>query len=160
MPLTAKQRGAMAGRVDTARAAFERAVAPAEKASSPARGRVYSVTRLMAFQQGESLYREVRRTLGATAATDLLFAVVGEITHGCHSFQPEDKVRHFAAARALTASALTHLLLAGDEPCPRSRALAERIEGELLPRITGLLAAVERRARRRRPDLAAAQDQA
>lgn len=79
LPLTAKQRGAMAGRVDTARAAFERAVAPAEKASSPARGRVYSVTRLMAFQQGESLYREVRRTLGATAATDLLFAVVGEI---------------------------------------------------------------------------------
>lgn len=150
LPLSAQQRKAMATRVDVARTSFERAVAPAEKVVGPRRGRVYSVTRLAAFQLGESLYRDIRRALGETATTELLFSAVGEITHGCHSFQPEDKSRHFGAARRFASTALTHLLLDGEEPCPRRRAFAERLEGELLPRISGLLAIVERRARRSR----------
>lgn len=148
LPLSAQQRKAMATRVDAARSSFERAVAPAEKVAGPRRGRVYSVTRLAAFQLGEALYRDIRRALGETAATELLFSAVGEITHGCHSFQPEDKSRHFGAARRFASTALTHLLLGGDEPCPQRRAFAERLESEFLPRISGLLAIVERRARR------------
>lgn len=135
LPLTEPQRRALEARADAARRAFEGAVAPAEAiADSTTRSRFYSVTRLEAFTRGQALYRDARALLGDDPACGLLFAALDHLTRGCHSFRPEDKARCFTQARVQAATALTHILLGEGDAEARS-SLAERLEGEVLPRI-------------------------
>lgn len=148
LPLTAAQRSALETRAAAARDAFERALAPAEAATQRSRERYYSVTRLEAFSRGEALYREARILLGDDPACTLLFSALEHVTRGCHTYRPGDKARCFSEARTTASKALTHLLL-GEGDIDGRRGLAERLEAEVLPRISGLLAACERRSRRR-----------
>lgn len=150
LPLSAAQRDAIAGRVDVARQAFEKAVEPAGRATEAA-GQ-YSVTKLVAFTCGEAVYRELREHFPDDPAGALLFSTLEHVTRGCHAFHADDKRRHFREARGLAATVLTHLLLGGDGSCERRRALAGRLEQELLPKLSGLIAACERKARQRRPE--------
>lgn len=150
LPLTGGQRDAIGERVEVARQAFEKALEPAAKATDGAGG--YSVTKLTAFVCGEAVYREVRGHFPADPAGPLLFSALEQITRGCHAFHAEEKRKHFREARAIGATVLTHLLLGGDAPCPRRLALAGRLEKDLLPKLSGLIAACERRAQKRRPE--------
>lgn len=121
-------------RAEVARDALERALAPA------GRVKFFSVTDLLAYRTGVELCRAVR---GSTAEAALRGALE-QLARGCHAFEPGEKVGHFAEARRLAATALTQLHLADDD------ALAARVERELLPKISGLVATFEKRARRRR----------
>lgn len=153
LPLTASQRSAIDARAEAARRAFEGALPPTDKPDQPDAGRerVYTVTKLEAFRQGQALYRDARALLADDPACGLLFAALDHLTRGCHLFHADDKARAFALARAQASAALTHLLLGDAHPDGRRR-LAERLEAEVLPRIAGLVASCERRARRRRPE--------
>jgi hypothetical protein len=150
LPLTNDQRQALARRVDAARAAFDRGVAPAERVVQAEKKRHYSVLDLDSFTLGLQLYREARKVLGNDQpAVGHIFECLRELTTGCHDFHPRDKSAHFAAARRECTGALVHLLVAaepdGDGPVC---ALAGRLEQELIPKVSGLIANQERRRRR------------
>lgn len=140
LPLSAEKKQAIALRVEAARASFDKAIAPAKAATKS----VYSVTNLVAFRCGHELYRELEKESPDDPALALLFTSLEEITRGCHSFHPREKCRHYLEARGKIATVLTHLLLAG-----RTQ-LAKRLESELLPKLSGLIAGCERRSRRHR----------
>jgi hypothetical protein len=150
LPLTAEQRTGIGERVEVARQAFEKAVEPAVRATESTA--TYSVTKLAAFTGGEAVYRELRDQFPADPAVPLLFAALEHLTRGCHAFHADEKRRHFREARGLAAAALTHLLLGGQASDGTRRALAERLEQAVLPKISGLIAACEKRARQRRPE--------
>jgi excisionase family DNA binding protein len=151
LPLTDDQRQAMAHRVDAARAAFERGVAPAERVAQAEKKRHYSVLDLDTFSLGLELYREIRGVIGNDQpAAAHMFECLRELTAGCHDFHPKDKSSHFAAARGECTGALVHLLVAAadaDDDGPVS-ALAARLEQELIPKVSSLIAGQERRRHR------------
>lgn len=122
-------------RAEVARDALERAVAPAT------RGKFFSVTDLLAYRSGVELCLALR----GRPAEAALQGALEQLARGCHAFEPGEKVGHFAEARRLAASALAQLHLADD-----GEALALRVERELIPKISGLVATFEKRARRRR----------
>jgi len=132
LPRSPTQRQADQMRAATAQQALDTALAPA-------RGKVYSVTDLAAFQAGVAVHAE----LDERHAPMLLAALV-ELTRGCHAYEPTEKAAHFAEARRLAATVVTHLLVHGEA------ALAGRLEREMIPRLSGLIASFEKRARRRR----------
>ena len=107
----------------------------------------------MAFQAGEALYREVTAALGDDdPACRRLSAALALVARGCHSFHPADKVRRFTEAREEAATAVAELLLRGEAGDEGRRSLARRIEEELIPKLSGLIAAHEKRGRRSRFD--------
>lgn len=133
LPRSPAQRQADLVRATTAQQALATALAPA-------RGKVYSVTDLLAFQAGAALHRELRDH----PVADTLVSALVELTRGCHAYEPSEKASHFAEARRLAATVVTHLLVRGDV------ALAARLEQEFIPKLSGLVASFEKRARRRR----------
>lgn len=103
LPLTASQRSAIDARAEAARRAFEGALPPSDKPDPPGqpdagRERVYTVTKLEAFRQGQALYRDARALLADDPACGLLFAALDHLTRGCHLFHADDKARAFALA--------------------------------------------------------------
>ena len=154
LPLTDAQREAVASRVQTAREAFEKGIAPAgkiEESKPAAEKKRYSVKDLKAFQSGEDIYRELKVDLGREdSACQHLFAALVLMTRGCHTFHPGEKAARFTEARDAAAHAATHLFLDGDEESRRR--LAERIEQELIPKIASLVAGQEKRSHRTRFD--------
>jgi hypothetical protein len=153
LPLTEAQRAAIAAKVDTARAAFEKGLEPAEKATGDAEKRYYSVTDLQAFQSGEAIYRGLKAELGLEdVACRHLFDALALLTRGCHAFQPVEKAARFTEAREAAADAAAHLLLHGDAPDEQRRGYAQRIEQELIPKIGSLVVTQEKRSRQGRFD--------
>ncbi len=158
LPLSERQRQALGERHRAAREAFDKGLEPIAKAAEPAakkheKKRGYSVTDLVAFSTGEEIYRQVSRQLGADdPAPGHLFAALALVARGCHCYHPADKAGRFTEARELAATAVAELLLHSEpEDAPR-RALAERIEQELIPKLAGLVASHEKRSRRGRFD--------
>ena len=149
LPLSKAQREALDRRVETARAAFEKGIAPSRRAAEQGKKRYYSVKDLDAFTIGLELYRETCKALGAEgSATSHLLLCLQELTIGCHVFHPADKAAHFASSRKEATTALVHLLIADGEGEPPSK-LADRLEQELIPKVSSLIAGQERRRRRR-----------
>lgn len=153
LPLSDAQRQALASRVDSAREAFERGLAPAAKASDGKRTPGYSVRDLIAFQAGEAIFRELDAQLdpGDEARKDLLMAMT-LLARGCHSFQPSTKATRYLDAREAAATAVVHLLLEGREHTGQRHELGRRIEQELIPKIAKLVATHERRSHKARFD--------
>ncbi len=156
LPLDADRKARLGERLASARRALEGGLEPAAKAlagagsDTKAKSEHYSVTRLAAFETGAEIYRQLVRDLGDdNPARQYLIDAMVEITRGCHRFHAEAKARSFDRARELTASAVTHLLVAADHG-GRCRRLAERLEGELIPKLSGLVAANEKGRRRSR----------
>lgn len=151
LPLTEEKRHALADRMEVARDAFEKGLEPVAKVAGREEGRrQYSVTDLVAFQAGQAIFRELREDLGEEhAACRQLAAALTLVVRGCHNYQPADKANRFLEARELAAAAVAELLLRGEA---RHRTLAERIEQELIPKISGLVASSERRSRSSRFD--------
>lgn len=150
LPLSPQQASAITRNVAAAQAAMQGALQPAAAVAAPDKpGKAhYSVTELKPFQLGEAVYRELCAAHGADdAAAAELREVLALIARSCHCYHPAHKVERLNLARDRLADALTTLLLAGD---PTRRALALRIEQELFPRLSGLLASHERRFRRSR----------
>jgi hypothetical protein len=83
------------------------------------------------------------------AATGHMFECLRELTTGCHDFHPKDKSDHFAAARRECTAGLVHLLVAAEPESdgPISE-LAGRLEQELIPKVSSLIASQERRRHR------------
>lgn len=156
LPLSVAQREALGRRVDAARGAFEKGVGPADKAGggqdgAGSRKRLYSVTELDAFRLGSELYRTTRDQLGPDAPpSQRLFECLARVTRGCHTFHPADKAARFGEARDAASLAVAHLLLDGEAADEGRRALALRIEHELIPAVARLIATHERRSRRSR----------
>jgi hypothetical protein len=152
LPLTEEQRHALNGRLQVARDAFEKGLEPVAKTTG-GRGegrRQYSVTDLAAFQAGQAIFREIREDPGEeSVACRQLAAALTLVVRGCHNYQPADKASRFLEARELAATAVAELLLHGEA---RHRTLAERIEQELIPKLSGLVASSERRSRSSRFD--------
>jgi excisionase family DNA binding protein len=165
LPLDDAERQRLAERNELARRAFEKGLEPAVKAARPklegtsdgskaADGepakRSYSVTDLLTFQSGESIYREMEKARGAEdRVCGTLFEALALVARGCHCYHPRDKASRFSEARELAATAVAELLLGGGEGV-RNRVLAERIEQELIPKLAGLVAAYEKRGRQSR----------
>ncbi len=150
LPLSPAQRESMQKNVEAARQAVEQAIAPATAAADgkATERKHYSVTDLKAFRIGEGLLAQVEQAGGsADVVAGLLRQALLHLTRGCHTFHPPQKVQRLGEARDLVADAVTTLLLSGDEA---RRALALRIEQELIPCLGGLLASHERRYRRSR----------
>jgi excisionase family DNA binding protein len=154
LPLSEAQRASLASRLEVARQAFERGLAPVakttgekgEEAPKDSR-RQYSVVDLTAFQKGQAVYRDLRQALGAQSLAGRRFhAALTLLARGCHSFQPAEKAARFTEARDQAAAAVAELLLQEDS-AEAARALAERIEQELIPKIAGLVATHEKRSR-------------
>lgn len=78
------------------------------------------------------------------------------LTRGCHTFHPAEKAGRFLEAREEAATAVAALFLAADPDQELRRQVAERIEQELIPKLTGLIAMHEKRSRRSRFDRFAA----
>jgi len=155
LPLSESQRRALASRLDAARSALEKGLAPAtqatEKEEKPPRQ--YSVTDLFAFQTGAEIFRNATRDIGSEdPACQRLAAALALVAQGCHSFHPNDKAERFAAARDLLAAVTAELLLGSGDLFEKRQAVADRIEQELIPKVGRLVAAQEKRSRRSRFD--------
>ncbi len=160
LPLTDAQRASLADRLEAARAAFEKGVAPVARATAGDQGsrgkgkgkKSYSVNDLLVFQAGEAIYRELARDLGEdTPAARNLFNALAMVARGCHSYNSSDKASRFIEAREMAATTVVDLLLR-EAPDSPSRALAGRIEDEVIPKIAGLISSNEKRSKRGRFD--------
>ncbi|MEM7203294.1 MAG: helix-turn-helix domain-containing protein [Planctomycetota bacterium] len=147
LPLTERQRAEIAQRTETARQAFEQGIAPATKATRDER-KSYSVTDLDAFGIGLRTLRKMQSTHTPEDHThSLVLTALEDLARGCHAFDPDAKSRHFSQARDAAARLLVHLLVpATASEC--SRELVQEIESQWIPKISGLIAAQEKRARR------------
>ena len=144
LPLTEAQRRSLADRLGQAREAFDKSVEAVTKVAGEEERRRYSVVDLAAFQAGAALYRELRNELAEDdPACRCLSSALTAVVCGFHNYQPSDKARRFSEARESAASAVASLLLRGG----KHQALGERVEQELIPRLSGLVASSERRAK-------------
>lgn len=153
LPLSESQRERLHQRVNEARDIFDQALEPVDKAASSTprekkEGKHYSVTDFKAFQDGESIYKEMTDSFGQKdVACRHLFDALCQITQGCHAFHPQDKCARFTSARESAALAVTTLLLEKPKESGHRKGFAQRIEQELIPKIARLLATHERRSR-------------
>ncbi len=154
LPLTEGQRRAAAARGEQLRHETELALAPATAAAAKVAGKKrFSVRRLRAFQAGEPLFRELVVCAGSQAsAVACLRDSLRALARGCHAFHPVRKAEHYRRARELGADALVELLLEGEEGDKLRQGLADRLEQQYLPQLSGLLRGTERAARRSRFD--------
>ena len=151
LPLSEEQRRAIGQRVEVARESFERGLEPARKAADSQGKGSYSVTQLGAFQAGQAILRDLEAGLGTESpARAMLFSTMALLARGCHSFHAATKAARYVEARETAATALTHLLLDGNQAAGLREALARRIEDELIPQIAKLAALYERRSQRAR----------
>jgi hypothetical protein len=151
LPLSDVQRRALAGRVETAREAFQRGLEPAVKATDGKGAKSYSVRDLAAFQAGEAILRELDSALGpGDPARGELFAALTLLARGCHSFQPATKAARYVEAREAAATAVTYLFVGAGETTGRREEFGRRIEQQLIPGIAKLVALHERRSQRSR----------
>jgi hypothetical protein len=161
LPLTDAQRQGLAERAAAVRQAVDQALSPVDKAirgtvlipEGPPAGKKkhYSVRDLEPFRQGEEVYRAIVAALGREdEAARHLFGALDRITRGCHAYEPRDKCRELSAARESIASAVTCLLIGAESEDPRRSEFADRLERDVIPRLSRLLAAHERRSRRHR----------
>lgn len=152
LPLTETQREALADRLEKARVAFEKGLAPAGKTVEGDKDRRhFSVRDLGAFQRGEEIYRQAIEPFGEDEpGCRHLLRALSLLTRGCHTFHPADKASRFLEAREAAATAVAALFLASGPEDDLRRGVAERIEQELIPKLTGLIAMHEKRSRRSR----------
>ena len=110
---------------------------------SSARGRSYSVVDLRAFQQGQALYSQLGAVLPeGHGLLAILRGVLVLVTQGCHCYHSRDKAEAFGAARQRACELLTGLLLLPEEA--PARAVASRVEQELIRSLAGLIRRAER----------------
>jgi hypothetical protein len=122
-------------------AALETAVAAALAPHvQPARSRVWTVQRMRAFTAAVEIHRELRE-LAAPRATAALEACVLSLSRGNHAFGPRTKDAAFTSARDAAADGVAWLWLELAGPS----AIADRIEAEVIPQISGLLRRAEGR---------------
>jgi excisionase family DNA binding protein len=139
LPLSPGQRQAERRRADGLRDA----AAAVLEASAP-RPR-YSMRDLNAFAAARTLWRDGAAVLPAGhPAGPHLRAALDQLALGCHRFEQPDKAAAYHAARDALSLAACALLLDADESLA---ALAERIEGEAIPAVAGLLRRAERKRR-------------
>jgi len=159
LPLTEEQRANIKGRINDVRHHLEQAITPLEKGAEPSdkekkETKQFSVTDFRAFQAGESIYRKMTESLSRDDETcRSLFEALCYLIQGCHAFHPKDKSAKFAAARESAAVSIAHLLLqcrAETEAIESNKKLAQRIEQELIPKLSRLIATHERRSRKTR----------
>ena len=155
LPLTEGQRQAAVARGEQIKHEVEQALAPAAAAATKGaggRGR-FSVRRLRAFMAGEPLFRDLVACAGPQAsAVVCLKDSLRALARGCHAFHPARKAEHYRQARELGADALVELLLEGPTGDEQRQGLADRLEQEFLPQLSGLLRGTERAAQRGRFD--------
>lgn len=151
LPIDDSRRETLRQRLDAARGEIESALDPVAKALAEAgddKGEAnerYSVRRLSAFETGREIYRDLLGASVAEPARTALFETLVQLTQGCHAFHSEEKAEHFRSARRHAASAIAHLFLAADEG---GEPFGERLEQELIPKISGLVASQEKGRRR------------
>ena len=138
LPLSEGQLRARARKAGEIRDAVDDALGPHGRLA----GRRYSVRDLRAFSAAAPLARQVAQGLGADhpaalALRDLLVA----LSQGCHRFHDRDKREAYVAAREHAARAAALLLLAGH---PEAEAWADRVEGDVMVGVTGLVRRTER----------------
>ncbi len=149
LPLTDAQRRGLTSRSTTVRQAVEDALAPGESAAAKAGKRRYSVRDLRAFSVGAPILRDAEARLGvADPAVAALREALDLLVRGCHTFRRADKAERYAAARERAAGAVASLLLDGPEEDTDRQTLADRLEQELLPEVSGLVRAAELRSLR------------
>ncbi|MEM7253287.1 MAG: helix-turn-helix domain-containing protein [Pseudomonadota bacterium] len=150
LPLTDAQRAKLAERAHTVTSAMTDALESVAKATTGGKARPFSVTDFQAFQIGRSVYHDVVDALGPDSlSAQHLYAALAGLTRGCHAYRPADKAAHFSRAREATADSVTALLV---NDHAQATSLATRIEQEVIPKLSALLAAQERRGRRSRFD--------
>ena len=155
LPLTESQRAALLERVEAVQGAIAETLKPAaaaaqeqgRSASKPEKA-PFMVTQLRPFQLGAAVYAEI---VADDPARERLRQCPSHGTRACHAFHPGDKTSRLAEARDLGADVVTWLRLHNGDQGERS-AWADRLEQDVLPAISRLLGAHERRARRRRFD--------
>ncbi len=125
----------------------QQAVAAVEQvAETERRQRRYSVQDLRAFQRGEGLYREMVEGLGAEHPTVVRVREALEaLTLGCHAFEADEKLEQFRRVRRTLATGVAELLLAPAGPSAAERAFAERLEQDVMPHVSGLIRAADRK---------------
>jgi hypothetical protein len=153
LPLNDAQRAALGERVEAAREAFDKGLAPAEKAAAPQSRGAYSVTQLAAFEAGREIYRELVAGLGHEhVAAQELFRALAALARGCHAFQSSAKAARYVEAREAAATAAAHLWVLPEAHALGSAEFGRRIEQELIPKIARLVATHERRVDKARFD--------
>ena len=107
----------------------------------------FTVRSLKAIEIGLPIYRDAVAKLGADhpacAALQTLFE---HVVRGAHRFENPDKLEAYRAGRDAASLAVCNLLIAGDET---ASAIADTIEQELMPAITGLLRRLSRKSNQR-----------
>lgn len=161
LPLTDAQRQAAAARAADVREAVDAALGPGLAAAEGAAGagdarsakRRYSLRDLRAYQKGEPLYRETAARFGPEdPASVRLRRALEHLAQGCHCYLPQEKTAAYGEARREAAAAVVELMIGGAAGEPIRAALADRVEQELLPDVSGLIRGAERKARRGRFD--------
>ena len=137
--LTAKGQKARQHKQEKAARVAEDVLAPKEK-----KGAHYSVKDLRAFGIAKSLYHKALETLDEHhPAPALLLEALMQLGCGCHAYRPTEKVNCFSLAREKTCRACMHLLVG----LPAQEELADQLEQELIPMISGLIRRVEAKRR-------------
>jgi hypothetical protein len=106
----------------------------------------YSVRQLAAFSAGTPIYHSLVAALGEPhqAAISIQQCLIS-ISQGCHRYHEADKLEAYRQSREQASRAVALLLLIAEPDMP---ALAEEIETELIPAISGLIRRCERKRRR------------
>ena len=151
LPLSEAQRRAGAARAEKIRDVVQTATAPAVAAGEKAGRARYSVRDLRPFSSAEAAYREICAQIGPT---DPAAAAVREaltiLSQGCHMYYPREKAQRYGTARERIAAAVASLLVDGPAGDESRRALADRLEQQVLPDITGVIRYTEKSSRRDR----------
>lgn len=124
------------------RAAVEDALEPATRAQA------YSVMNLHAVKVATQIWRDLSdRNLDPNPPATLIRECLDYLAVGCHRYNREHKTNAYLCARDCASRAAIALLLSGDDV---DLTICQRIEGELIPAMAGLLRRVERQRDSRR----------
>jgi hypothetical protein len=107
------------------------------------RGRTYSVRDVHAFARAVASCRTAAALPTPPAAAAALSQAAIAVAQGCHRFHGREKAAAFRDARERAAEAVALLHIAGDE---QAAALADQVESDFLPVLSGLVRRAERRA--------------
>ena len=86
----------------------------------------------------------------ADRSSQALLEALEHLTIGYHAYHLQEKITHYRLARAAACAGASGLLIAGDlaEEPRKAVGLAERLEGDPLNALSGLIRAMERKNRR------------
>jgi hypothetical protein len=142
LPLSDAQRRAQAKKAQELREIVEGALGPHLRSGK----RTYGVRDLQAFVQGRAVYKDAIANLGDghPAAVSLLSTLVST-SQGCYRYHDRDKLDAYRTAREESARAIAMLLV---DDHPKAEGLAESLEREVIPALTGLIRKAERKGRR------------